>query len=72
MVPCFLHYEVKWNNLWDNITFLDLSEVSDSVHWRGGGGMKMSKYFQFMATSKLLVTYRVWNNHNFRIKLLYL
>ena len=36
MVPCFLHYEVKWNNLWDNITFLDLSEVSDSVHWRGG------------------------------------
>ena len=71
MVPCFLHYEVKWNNLGDNITFLNLSEVSDSVHW-GGGGVKMSKYFHLMATSKLLVTYRVWNNHNFIIKFLYL
>ena len=38
MVPCFLHYEVKWNNLWDNITFLDLSEVSDSVHLGCGRG----------------------------------
>ena len=46
------------------------SSVKFLIPYRGVGE-RMSKYFQFIATSKLLVTYRVWNNHEFRIKLLY-